>query len=65
MNQVCRKRGKRTEVEESRAIQGHEWGSIIILIDHEIYMDKEGDKGSAALTELPDSTLTLESYLTL
>jgi len=37
---------------------------VIILNDHEISVDKEGNEGGPALTELPDSTLTLEWYLT-
>lgn len=38
----------------------------LILIDHGIYIDGggRGHECVAALTELPDSTLTLESCLT-
>lgn len=53
-------RNKRGEIENSTAIQEHVWGSD--YFDHKISVDKERNKGDAALTELPDSTLTLESY---
>lgn len=60
MSQICWKRDRRGAVENSRAIQEHVCKEVIILIDHEISVDKEGNEGGPALTELPDSTLTLE-----
>lgn len=37
---------------------------VIILMEHRIYIYQEGYEGIAALTELPNSPLTMESHLT-
>lgn len=60
---IKEERSRKVEVEKSRAIK-ITCEEVIILTDHVIYIVQEGNECIAALPELPNSTLTLESHLT-
>lgn len=60
---IKEERSRKVEVEKSRAIK-ITCEEVIILTDHGIYIVQEGNECIAALPELPNSTLTLESHLT-
>lgn len=60
---MTKKRGRKVEVEENKVSKGM-YEEVITLIDHRIYINREGYEGIAALTKLASSTQTLESHLT-